>query len=385
MSLPFAFSNNVAPTGGQLDADLAALGAMGITSTVAVGTNAITLTPNTNQPAISVYVNNALFSFSGSGNSTGNVTLQIGSLSPLPLYLPSGAQASAGTITSGTFYVIVYLAALNSASGGFQIISAIPSANLIPISPATAVGLIVKNDGSVPNTKIDITALSAVLVNSSGSPILANSPNVVIDLTTVGANGMDVGSRPTSGWAYLYLISTGSTLAGLATATSPTAGIPTLPAGYSYTYYCGAMFCDGSKNLMRSRQAGNETQYVVTTATNTPTIPLMAQGPQGTYSFTTPTLVAVSVLNFVPLTAGAIKVSCDSSYKGTGGNLQVAPNANYQGCNNAAGNYSPIDTINTSQVITTYLLLESANIFWAGNNIGCALGCFGWRDIYVKA
>lgn len=111
MSLPFAFSNNVAPTGGQLDADLAALGAMGITSTVAVGTNAITLTPNTNQPAISVYVNNALFSFSGSGNSTGNVTLQIGSLSPLPLYLPSGAQASAGTITSGTFYVIVYLAA----------------------------------------------------------------------------------------------------------------------------------------------------------------------------------------------------------------------------------------------------------------------------------
>ena len=395
MALPYSFSNNTSPTGGQLDADLLALGAMGTTACSATGTNSIVLTQNANQPTVSVYVNNALFSFSGPNNSTGNVTVAVNGLSPLPLYIPAGTQATAGTITSGTFYIIVYLAALNSAAGGFQIVSAIPSANLVPIASASAVGLLVKNDGSTANTKIDITAQTAVLVNSSGSPIYVSAPSVVIDLTTVGANGMDTGARPTSGWVYTYLISTGSATAGLATATSPTVSGPTLPSGYSYSLYTGAMYCDSSQNLLRTRQSGKDTQYVITAATNTAAVPIVAHGTQTTYSTTSPTLAAVQIQGngyFVPLTASVVLLSATNYYQaGSTSNVLVAPNTGWGGTNNgpegSVGQVWPL-WVNNLGVVNSQsaeMALESNSIAWCSSAAGGAIACYGWKDYYVKA
>ncbi len=107
----------------------------------------------------------------------------------------------------------------------------------------------ITNNSGTPNTKIDITAGTSVLVTTAGLPKFLSSVAVTIDLTTTGANGMDTGSRPTSGWVYTYVISNGSVTAGLATATSPTAGSPSYPSGYIYAAYAGAMYCDGSQNL----------------------------------------------------------------------------------------------------------------------------------------
>lgn len=398
MSLPFSFSNNTSPTGGQLDSDLAAIAAMGIISCTATGTNAIVLTPAANQPTVAVYTDFMQFSFAAPAASTGNVTIQVGSLSPLPAFKGNGSQAGSGDVGSGLPYIIVYLGSLNAGAGGFMIINSLPSSAPVPFSLPTASGLLVKNDGSTPDTKIDITAHDAILTNSSGSPILVSSPNVVIDLTTVGANGMDAGSRPTSGWVYCYLISTGSAVAGLATVTSPTTGVPTMPGGYSYLMYVGAMNCDSSQNLRRTRQLGREIQYVVTASTNTAVLPEIANssgGAVGTFNATTPiVLVAVTVVGngfFVPLTAGGIKVVGYNRRSGSGpGDMIVAPSTSYggtnQGPNGSTHNMFPLyDASNASPMITVALVLENTQIAWCTSGVSSTISCLGWTDYYVKA
>lgn len=397
MALPFSFSSNTSPTGGQLDSDLAALGAMGTTSCTATGTNAITLTAGANQPDISVYTNYVQFSFFGPNNSTGAVTLQIGALSPLPVYLPSGTQAASGDIASGAPYVIMYSSALNSGNGGFQIVSSIPSSGVTPATSGATRGLLVTNNASTPSTKITITALTATLVTSAGLPVYlagASAPSVVIALTTTGANGMDVGSRPTSGWVYIYLISTGAVTAGLATATSPTAGGPTLPSGYIYSAYVGAMYCDGSQNLLRSRQTGNATQFTVVASTNTAVIPQIANssgGAVGTFAVSgTVTLVAVSVTSVVPLTASSITIVANNSYGGSSsGSMYVAPTTAYGGANQGyqGSNHNSFPLYTNSALNdcrSAPMLLEASTIAWCTSNTTCLISCLGWTDYYVR-
>jgi hypothetical protein len=386
MTLPATFSNNTSPTGLQLDQTLAAVAAMGLTSGVITGTaNALTLTPNANQPTVAAYVNNARFDFTATGNSTLPVTLQINALAPLPVYLPGGVQAGSGSITSGSYYEVVFLQALNSGGGGFQIASAVPAASAVPVAIASSRGLLVTNNGAVPNTKINVTASQAVLTTTSGTPIFVSAPSVVIDLTTTGANGMDVGARPTSGWVYCYLVSTGSVTAGLATITAPSAGNPAMPGGYSYLLYVGAMFCDGSQNLLRSRQLGKRAQYQVTAASNTTGLPQLITGLFG--SPTVPTLPPIAIAGFVPLTAGRIALSI--LFGGSNVAFIVAPNNNYGGLASSSS-YTPgafqINSAASANIqMTIDLVLESAFVYYAASDSGGVLSCLGWEDYFVNA
>ncbi len=106
MALPASFSNNTSPTGVQLDQNFAALGAMAVTHCTATGTNTITLSPLSSQPAVAAYTNQQLFDFQAAASSNSSVTLQVGSLASLPVYLIGGAQAASGDITIGTPYLI---------------------------------------------------------------------------------------------------------------------------------------------------------------------------------------------------------------------------------------------------------------------------------------
>ena len=397
MALPFSFSINTSPTGGQLDADLAALGAMGVISCASAGTNTITLTPNANQPDVPVYVNASLFSFAGPNNSSGPVNALVGALSPLPVYVPSGVQANSGDISGGSPYIVMFLSALNSGNGGFQIVSSVPATGAVAAGLGSAKGLAVTNNVSTPSTKIKVTALQAILVNGTGVPIFlsgASAPNVVIDLTTVGANGMDTGSRPTSGWVYCYLISTGALTAGLATITAPGSGNPSLPSGYLYFAFVGAMYCDGSQNLLRSLQQGRTGQYQIASATNTATVPISANGIKGTYSATSPTLSAITVAGntgTVPLTAGEIIVTAANKWKnGNLSNLIVAPSTAWGGTNNgpegSAGQIYPVFLLNlTAASVQATMVLESTAIGVASDATGAAVATLGWRDYYVNA
>ena len=270
MTLPNTFANETSPGMIELDQNFSAVAGMATWNATATGTNVIALTTTSNQPAVSAYTDRQRFQFIGPNNSTGSVTVAVNSLAALPLYLPSGTQAASGDVASGAPYIVIYLAALNSGGGGFQIVSAVPASGTAPAGLAVSRGLKIINNASTPNTKIDITALQASLVTTGGVQKFIASPSVTIDLTTTGANGMDTGARPTSGWVYCYLISNGSVTAGLACATSPSAGNPIFPGGYTYYGYVGAMYCDASQNLMRTRQNGKyRPTYNVTTATNT--------------------------------------------------------------------------------------------------------------------
>ena len=171
MALPYAFAAVTSATGAQLDANNQALGALTTIACTASGSDAIALVLAADQPAITAYglPYGYRFSFVAAGTSAGAVTAAVGGLASLPVYLPDGSQANAGDIQSGFYYEIAYVASLNSGSGGFQIVSAIPTAASVAIGIGQAQGLAVANNSATPNTKIDITAGLAIMVTSAGA------------------------------------------------------------------------------------------------------------------------------------------------------------------------------------------------------------------------
>jgi hypothetical protein len=243
-----------------------------------------------------------------------------------------------------------------------------------------AQGVKIVNDAGTPNTKIDISATAAVMVNGSGTSQRATSVAVTIDLTTgtgsAAANGMDGEARGTNNWIYLYLINNGSATAGLATLTSPLSGAPTLPAGYTYLTYVGAMRVDGSGNLYRTQQNGKRSHYVVTSATNTAALPTMGNGSAG--STTAPTWVGITLSGFVPATAGNVLVSANTDVGGTPSDVIVAPNNSYG--NATSTNPPPVCATTGKQTSINALPIESTSTYWASGGTDGYLFCVGWDD-----
>ena len=125
MALPFAFTGNITPTGEQLDADLAALGALTPIPCTASGTNAITLTPNANTPTVVAYAPYSQFTAVASGTNSTSVTAQVGSLASLNVYKDSqgGPVLLTGKeIVLNTKLWLMYDPTLNSGAGGFHLI-----------------------------------------------------------------------------------------------------------------------------------------------------------------------------------------------------------------------------------------------------------------------
>lgn len=86
----------------------------------ASGTNAISLTPLVNCPALSSYNELGGYRFRAVGNSTGAVTAQYNGLGFLPVYHADGVtQANVADLSAGQQYVLTYSLALNSGLGGF--------------------------------------------------------------------------------------------------------------------------------------------------------------------------------------------------------------------------------------------------------------------------
>lgn len=249
----------------------------------------------------------------------------------------------------------------------------------------SAQGIKITNNASTPSTKIDISAIAATMVTSAGTSTFATSVAVTIDLTTgtssAAANGMDGEARGTSAWLYLYLINNGVTQAALATKTSPLSGAPTLPSGYTYSTYVGAMYVDGSGNLLRTLQKGKRSNYVVTGSTNTAALPAMGNGTAG--STTSPTWVAITLLPFVPPTAGGVLVSANGDDGGTGVVVIAAPNNSY---GNASSANPPPIAVGTGSVLSVSICpIESSSIYWASGGTDGFLLCVGWDDYCVIA
>jgi hypothetical protein len=107
----------------------------------------------------------------------------------------------------------------------------------------------------------------------------------------------------------------------------------------------------------------------------------MISGVSGSYS--TPTFTAVSVVNYVPTTAGVIRLvpqSVGSASAGQG--LIVAPNPNFAAGGNPASNTAPFSGLETATIHASpiEMVLESTNVYYASNNSGSSLQAFGWED-----
>lgn len=92
------------------------------TPCTASGTNAITLSPQSNAPTITGYTNLQMFRFVAANTSTGAITAQFASLASLNVYIKDGVSpAGANNIIAGREYMLIYASALNGGAGGFYL------------------------------------------------------------------------------------------------------------------------------------------------------------------------------------------------------------------------------------------------------------------------
>lgn len=308
------------------------------------------------------------------------------------MILPSTANIN---MVDGDFLVAEYLG-----SGNWRVLNYMRANGAALVNPTPLCGasnLLVQNNAGTPNTNIDYSADSAVLINPTGNiPIFLTTISGTINTTngqvTSVVDAMDGESRPTSAWGYVFLISNGTTTGGLVSTSSAS---PTMPAGYTYRCLVGAMRYDASQNQFRIKQVGSHGTYVLQTSGNTmginSNLVVFCVGGVGTYSATTPTWQAFTVAgnagNLAPLQSASLDVMVlPGSYRGgaAAGSLQVAPSTNYGGYQAGNGNVPPFDngsaTVSTS--ITFPLLLEATTIQIAcSNTSGNAVIVKGW---YLK-
>lgn len=117
-----------------------------------------------------------------------------------------------------------------------------------------------------PLTQYDLNATVVQLWQPSTKQILIVVPSGAItnNISTAGpaANGRDQSSAFTaSSWIYLYFIYNGATLATISSAAAPATG-PTLPSGYTHWAFCGALYLNGSTQIVPLRIRGSKHLYV---------------------------------------------------------------------------------------------------------------------------
>lgn len=142
-----------------------------------------------------------------------------------------------------------------------------------PASPIAVGSNISARTNSVSsNTKFDMNADTLVLKDTNGGAMVLNTVAVTVDMSVVGANGIDAGAQASSTWYYGWVIAKpDGTKAGLASLSS---SAPTMPSGYTFKALVTAVRSDGSTHFTKFRQVGNEVyfegaQAVLTTGTAT--------------------------------------------------------------------------------------------------------------------
>lgn len=381
MSFPTIFANLAA--GNQraslLDEMFAILGGAAPIPCTATGTNAITLTPNTNEYLPAAYANFQPVIFAAAASSSGSVTIRLGALAFVKLFMPSGLQAGSGDITSGALIIASFNSALDSGNGGFQVFNATTPSVIQPVM-GTFKNLVITNGGT-PDTQVAVTADEVMLENAAGGTAKVGSFGSPISLTistgSSGVNGLDTGSMANNTFYSVWVIYNGTTASGMISLQA-SANAVTMPSGYTYRARVGWVRTGAaSTNLHRITQRGNLAQYVVTAASQTVNMPKIVGGSSG--DVTIPTWTATSTAAFVPSTAASILFSLQGTASGT---CMAAPNNSY-GSASSTTNPPPVEVFapaSSAAYIVGEFLLESANIYYASNAANNSLWCRGWRD-----
>lgn len=323
----------------------------------------LTLTPS---PAIGDYAPNLRFSVKFHVDSGASPTLNASAkgAKALKQYSASGAKVAAvffadqvgDVVYDGTDWVLM---------------------DQLPTATNNLVGIV----GAAKNLKVSTTGTSAVVTVSADELVVENATNAYATLrafaiapsfAAAGANGLDVGaagSQTASTWYSVWVIWNGATIAGLL---SLSATAPTLPPGYTHAARVAWVRTDATANKfpLSFRQAGRRARYVIAPGSNLTTLPFVASGAQGAL---TPVLVAASIVNAVPTTAGMISVQLTSP---SGIWAIAAPNisAPQSVCalqiSNAAG---------TQTTLSADFMIEGSTVGYAASG-SAALYASGWED-----
>lgn len=314
--------------------------------------------------------------------NTGATTVAAGTQGPVPVVKDTtgGPVALAGgeIIFSGSGNIIYmeYSATQNQ----FHLLNtAIASTSGANTSLCSMTGLQVTNNAGTPNTIASITAFGATLRTNTGLLITRSTVSVTVNTTlgnvTSAAGGMDGEAPGVSAWLFLFIIDNGSAPQGLASLAAGNGGAPTLPSGYNYYCYVGAMRVDGSGNFLRTLQRGNRAQYVLTPAG---ALPVMNTATQAYWT-------AIATGTFVPPLATRIQMLLNASVTGATQSAAIAPNANYS-TNPNVSVYPPCAAVTNNANTTVVnmvcdLLLESTNVYIGSSGAAPKLNAFGWTDV----
>lgn len=99
------------------------------------------------------------------------------------------------------------------------------------------------------------TALKVYVEGSSGVGVILSNFNKTANITVSGAGGLDTGVEAASTWYHVWAIAKADGTQNILLSTS--AGSPTLPAGYVFKGYIGAIYNDASSNFRTFTQRGN--------------------------------------------------------------------------------------------------------------------------------
>jgi len=222
----------------------------------------------------------------------------------------------------------------------------------------------------VDTHKVHITADELILEDAGGAPRRAAPVDVTIDVNASGTNGLDTGAKSPSTWYHIWIISQSSGVAqGLL---SVSASNPTLPGGYTFKAYVGAIL-------------NNSSNYLISYLQNDRLVWADIIPPLGMTAFpTTPTSVDLSAS--VPSTAISVIIEL-SGLTTTGGNyisnVFVGPTSNgpwHNGWMMVAGTGGCIDHV---QFITqNEIFLDSAQQIFAyvdSQYDRLQIGVLGWR------
>lgn len=127
-------------------------------------------------------------------------------------------------------------------------------------------GLLLSNDATTPNTKLDVAAgicrdsnnvIDMNLGNYLGlSGVGTANSSTVINFSVNGLNGLDTGSIAASTFYYIFVVADSSNKNPTGALASLSATAPTLPFGYDSIRLIGCCLTDGSSHLLKYYTAG---------------------------------------------------------------------------------------------------------------------------------
>lgn len=134
--------------------------------------------------------------------------------------------------------------------------------------PLYMTGLLLTNDATTPNTKIDVAAgvckdSNNIIDMNLGNYFGLGNQGVTVNSATVinfsvnGANGLDTGTIAASTFYYIFVIGDSSGKHVVAALASLSATAPTLPFGYDSIRLIGCCLTDGSSHVLKYYASGS--------------------------------------------------------------------------------------------------------------------------------